>query len=376
MLQDVRDAARLLWKTKAWTGTVVLSLALGIGATAALFSAVNGVRLKTLPVRNPDNLVRLRHSGHNSLVTNSSDYGFSGERDGQQIRATFSYPMFQRLVAENRTLDEMSASAPYGRVNVIVDGRAETATAFISSGNFYDALGVRPHIGRTLIADDDRPTARAVGVISHRYWRARFAGNPTVLDTIVRVNNVPVTIVGVLSPEFTGIQRTIGEPPDVAVPLALDLQLNPGQTSGVAMVRADAAGRLMQPTYWWLQIMGRLKRGVTFAQVETNFDTLFQRRAQAGFESYVASLPAEERAMAARRDGPDVPRLIADSGSRGVYDVNPNDRQVLVVLGGVVLLMSRICCFRVRRVVSRSSRCGLRSAPHAAGSSGSSSRKH
>ena len=203
---------------------------------------------------------------------------------------------------------------------MIVDGRAEIATAFISSGNFYEAVGVTATLGRTLVPDDDRPSAPPAAVISHRYWRTRFAGDPRVLGTVVRVNNVPLSIVGVLSPTFTGVQRTISEPPDIGMPLALDPQLNPGQTSGVALTRLEPSGRLQQPTHWWLQIMGRLKPGVTFTQVESNFGTVFQQTARAGLDSYLASLPPEERRLSSNQNRTDVPRLAADSGSRGIYD--------------------------------------------------------
>src|SRR5687767_2093090 len=151
MLNDLRHALRLLTHAKAWTAVVVVSLALGIGANTALFSAINGLLLMKLDVRDPDTLVRLRHVGRNAMVTNSSDYGFSARGpDGEQVRSTFSYPMFRQLLADNRTMDDMFAAAPYGRVNLVVDGQADIATAFIASGNFYQALGVAARVGRTI----------------------------------------------------------------------------------------------------------------------------------------------------------------------------------------------------------------------------------
>src|SRR5881396_2645265 len=103
MLRDLRLAARMLLQEKGWTSVVVLSLALGIGANTALFSAINGLLLKKLPVSDPDTLVRLRYAGRNDMVTSSSGYGFlSKTPDGQDVRATFSYPMFQQFVADNR----------------------------------------------------------------------------------------------------------------------------------------------------------------------------------------------------------------------------------------------------------------------------------
>src|SRR6188474_3878624 len=126
MVRDLRLAARMLLQAKGWTLVVLISLTLGIGANTALFSAINGLLLKPIPVNDPDRLVRLRFAGRNDMATNSSDYGTSNrDANGQQMRATFSYPMFQQFVADNTTLTDLVACAPYGRVNVVVDGQAE-----------------------------------------------------------------------------------------------------------------------------------------------------------------------------------------------------------------------------------------------------------
>jgi hypothetical protein len=116
MIRDLRYALRMLFQAKAWTAVVVLSLALGIGANTALFGAIHGLLLTKLPVKDPDSLVRFRFVGRNDMATDSSGYGFlSAAPDGQPVRATFSYPMFQQFVADNRTLDDLFACAPYGR---------------------------------------------------------------------------------------------------------------------------------------------------------------------------------------------------------------------------------------------------------------------
>jgi hypothetical protein len=138
MLRDLRHAVRLLVQAKGWTAVVVLSLALGIGANTALFSAANGLLLKTVPVRDPQSLVRLRWYGRNQMSNNSSDYGFTGRRpSGQNIRSTVSYAMYQEYLANNQTMQDLTACAPFGRVNLVVDGHAEIATSFISTGNYY-----------------------------------------------------------------------------------------------------------------------------------------------------------------------------------------------------------------------------------------------
>jgi predicted permease len=338
MFKDLRHGVRVLFQAKGWTAVVVVSLALGIGANTALFSAINGLLLTKLPVKDPDTLVRFRYVGRNDMVTSSSGYGLLNKTpDGQDVRASFSYPMFQQFVADNRTLDHLFACAPFGRVNVVVDGHAEIATAFISTGNYYRVLGVTARPGRTITPDDDRPDAPPVAMISSKYWHSRFATDPAVVGRVVKINNVPVTIVGVISPEFTGIQQPLSEPPDVSIPLALDPQLD----------AATGPPRLTQPTYWWLQVMGRLRPGGTAAQVQGNLEGVFQHTARTGLDSYLKSLPEQDRTTAVNRNRTEVPRLRIESGVRGVYDVNTNDVRSVTILTVVVVLVLLIVCANV-----------------------------
>src|SRR5262249_33496495 len=151
---------------------------------------------------------------------------------GRDTRATFSFAMYQQFVADNRTMTDLVACAPFGRVNVTVDGQAELATSFISSGNYYRMLGVAAAPGRTLGPDDDRADAPPAAVISYRYWRSRFGESAQTIGKTVRVNDVPVTIVGVIAPAFTGVQQPLADPPDISVPLALDARLNVSPGSG------------------------------------------------------------------------------------------------------------------------------------------------
>src|SRR5262245_38163578 len=137
MLKDLRHALRMLFQAKGWTTVVVLSLAIGIGANTALFSAVNGLLLRTVPVKGPDTLVRLRYVGQNDMVTSSSSYGSIATPN---TRPTFPYPMYQQFVAANKTMTDLLACAPFGRVNVVVDGAADIANSVITSGNYYQLL--------------------------------------------------------------------------------------------------------------------------------------------------------------------------------------------------------------------------------------------
>jgi predicted permease len=338
MIRDLRYASRMLFQAKAWTAVVVLSLALGIGANTALFGAIHGLLLTKLPVKDPDSLVRFRFVGRNDMATDSSGYGFlSNAPDGQPVRATFSYPMFQQFVADNRTLDDLFACAPYGRVNVVVDGHAEIATAFVSTGNYYRVLGVSARPGRTIVPDDDRLTAPAVAMISTRYWHARFGTDAAVVGKTVRINNVPVTIVGVIPSAFTGVQQPLTDAPDVSLPLSLDAQLN----------TSVGPRRLQQPTHWWLQVMGRLKPGVSAVQVQANLEGVFQHTARSGMDAFLKSLPDDERAAAVNRNRKEIPRLRVEPGGRGIYDANTNDVRALTILTVVVVLVLLIVCANV-----------------------------
>jgi predicted permease len=344
LLKDLRHAVRMLLQAKGWTAVVVLSLALGIGANTALFSAVNGLLLTKVPVRDPDSLVRLRYAGRNDMVTSSSGYGsIAPGANGEQVRASFSYPMFQQFVLDNRTMSDLFACAPLGRVNVLVDGQAEIASSFISSGNYYQLLGVRARLGRTILPDDDRPSAPPVAVISSKYWNTRFASDPAVVGRNISINNVAVTIVGVIAPEFTGVQLPVGELQDVGVPLALDTQLSTSLEKGTP--------RLAQPTYWWLQVMGRLKPGATADQVRGNLEGPFQQTARAGLASYLQGLSDEVRSTAVNRGRTEVPRLLVESGARGVYDANTNELRSVTILTVVVALVLLIVCANVANLL-------------------------
>jgi predicted permease len=342
MWKDLRHAARTLLHAKGWTVVVVLSLALGIGANTALFSVINGLLLTKLPVADPDTLVRLRYGGRNDMVTSSSDYGNSGRGpDGQNIRTTFSYPMYQQFVADNRTMTDLFACAPAGRANVVVDGQAELANAFVSTGNYYRLLGVTARLGRTITPEDDQASAPPVAVISSKYWHTRFTTDPEVVGKTVRVNNVPVTIVGVLSPDFTGVQQPVSQPPDLSLPLAVFSQFDTN----------SGPSRVSQPTYWWLQVMGRLKPGATAAQVQGNLEGIFQSTARAGLASFMSTLSDEQRSTASNRNRKEVPRLLVDSGSRGVYEVNTNELRSATILSVVVSLVLLIVCANVANLL-------------------------
>jgi predicted permease len=344
MLQDLKHAVRLLLQTKGWTAVVLLSLALGIGANTALFSGLNALFLRTISVPHPETLVRVRYAGANDMRRSSSTYNFSGKNAaGEDIRETTSYPIYQSLRSANQTLTDIAASAPMGSLNAVVDGKAELATAFIASGNYFQIVGVPAHAGRTLQPEDDIPSAPQVAVISYGYWQKRFGGEPSVIGRAVSMNNTPVTIVGVMPQGFTGVQSLTDAGADITLPLALDPQFS-GNTSG-------QTPRLKDGTWWWLQMVGRLKPGVTFEQVRGNLDGTFQAASRETWTSYLASIPPDQRSLSRNQNRTAVPHLEVDSASRGIYDADNNTRRSATALSVVVGLMLVIVCANVANLL-------------------------
>jgi predicted permease len=351
MLQDVQYGVRVLLKSKGWTIIVVLSLALGIGANTALFSAINGMIMKKLPVPDPDSLVRLSSAGRNDMASSSTDYGYNERESELNIRSTFSYPMYQQLRRNNQTMTDLFACAPL-TVNVVADGQAEVASALMASGNYHRLLDVRAVLGRTIMSDDDQASAAPVAVVSYGYWTRRFGNSPSVLGKVIQANNTPVTIVGVLPPEFNGVQRALQTAPDLTFPLSLDPQLSGRQ-------------RLSQPTYWWLLIMGRLKPGSTAQQVQANLAGAFEHAAREGMSDYLASLSSEERASSMNQNRIQVPRLRVSSGAYGIYDLEPETLRGVTILTVVVVLILLIVCANVAtlllsRAATRQKEIGVR----------------
>ncbi|HEX6972857.1 MAG TPA: ABC transporter permease [Vicinamibacterales bacterium] len=349
LVRDVRLATRVLLRTKGWTLVVLVSLALGIGANTALFTAVNGLLLQTVRVKEPERLVRFNWAGQNDMVRSSSDYGYSGGTPTRNIRSTFSFEMFERMRKANATLTDLAAGAPAGSLNVIVDGDAQLATGYLASGNYFAVLGVPAALGRVIGEGDDKVSAQPVAVISDVYWKKRFAEDRSVIGRAVSINGQSVRIVGVTPQGFAGVQRLGADPPDVTLPLALDAVFNPPAPLPNAKV---AIPRMSQPTYWWLQLVGRLKPETSIEQAHANFGTVFQNTAREGMAGYQASLTAEERALSFNRQrGDRVPDLLVKSAAHGYYDIDPQAKRSAGFLSAVVIIVLLIVCANVANLL-------------------------
>ena len=351
MLHDLKHAYRMLMQSKGWTLVVLLSLAIGIGATTALFTAVNGLLLQTIPIREPESLVVLKWSGRNNMVRSSSDYGFSMQHNGQNVRSTFSNNVYLQLKAANQTMTDLIAGTSLESFNFASGGSSEIATSFGVSGNYFKVLGVSAQLGRTIEESDDRPGAELVAVISHTFWQRRFASDRSVVGTTVRLNNIPVTLIGVLPPSFIGIQRMAENSRDVFVPFMQEPQLvNPSQPGPQGA--PPAKPRVEEPTNWYLQIAGRLKPGVTLEQVKGNLAGPFEQAARGGMAAFEASLTEEQRKLQRnQRDGDAVPELLVLSGARGIYDLDRTSTRSASVLSAIVVLLLLIVCANVANLL-------------------------
>ena len=239
LLQDLRYALRGLRKSPGFAAAAILTLALGIGANAAIFALVDRVLIQPLPVREPRQLVLLRSPGPHQGNTWS---------DGDEA-ASFSYPMYRDLADRSTVFSGLLGELPFW-ASVAARGETETSSGELVTGNYFSVLGVPPALGRVLSPADDRsPGAHPLTVLSHGYWKRRFGGDPGVLDRPIRVNGQLLTVVGVAAPSFEGIQA--GRRADLFVPMMMKAQMIPSSSA------------LDDPKSYWLQMVGRLKPGVS-----------------------------------------------------------------------------------------------------------------
>ncbi|MDX1675313.1 MAG: ABC transporter permease, partial [Longimicrobiales bacterium] len=218
-MNDLRIAFRKLIRTPFITVVAVLSLALGIGANAAIFSIFDQVLLQSLPVAEPDRLV--------NLVAPGPKPGSQSCNTAGDCEHVFSYPMFRDLEeAEGTGLSGLAAHRLFG-ANIAQGDRTVDGSGVLVSGSYFPVLGVRPALGRLLQpADDETIGEHPVAVLSHRFWQNDAGGDPTVLNSTIVINGTSMTVVGVAPRGFDG--TTFGPQPDVFVPLSMRGAVNPG----------------------------------------------------------------------------------------------------------------------------------------------------
>src|SRR5882724_8857383 len=214
-MPNLRLTIRALARTPLFTIVAILSLALGIGANTAIFSLLDQVLLRTLPVKNPRELVYLYHPGPFQGSTSSDEAG----------GPSFSYPMFREMQKEQTPFVGLAGAANYVG-SLAYKNNASHGAVRLVSGNYFDLLGVRPAIGRVFGEDDDRtPGAHPVAILSYGYWSLRFGSDVSVLNQTISVNGFPMTIVGIAQKGFTS--ERFGNPPDIYVPICMKKEISP-----------------------------------------------------------------------------------------------------------------------------------------------------
>jgi predicted permease len=336
--QDLRYGLHMLVKNPGFTVIAVLTLALGVGANTALFSVVDAVLLKKLPVKDPDQLVMFRSVSGKEFSPGS--YTGHNRRDpvtGLMNRTSFPYLTFTRMREQQSVLEDVFA---FGSVfmNANTDGQAEVVDGQAVSGNYYAALGVPAFVGRLINENDDKAGTTPVAVISHRYWQRRFGGKRGVVGTQINLNNVAFTIIGVSPPGFEGTME-IGSSQDVSIPIAWEQQVD-GDRS-----------RMKGSGMWWLRLMGRLKHGATREQSRATLESVFQQSVLEHRAARQYQAKAEGADPLRPLDPKDYPRLAVDSGSQGEMNFREFFARPLQMLFGVVGLVLLIACANVANLL-------------------------
>ena len=206
LAQDIRYAFRSMAGSKLYTSMAVLSLALGIGANTAIYSFMDGVMLRALPVKHPEQLVILNWRAKSQAPVVHSHWGSNyDDPGGGTTSPNFPYPAFELLRDHNEVLSTLFGHVGGGRLNLVIDGNAELATGQYVTGGFFSGLAVAPAAGRLIDQNDDRSGAPPVAVIANDYWHTRFAASPSVIGRQIQINGAPFTIAGVSPPDFYGV---------------------------------------------------------------------------------------------------------------------------------------------------------------------------
>ena len=321
LVQDVRYALRQLRKSPGFTAVAVLTLALGIGANSAIFTVVNALLLKMLPVSDPQSLVVVgdpTQAGHRS--------------DGTPRTDVFSYPLYKELRDRNSVFTGLCAAASDHDIEVNA-GKGERSDLKVVgrmvSGNYFTVLGLEPAVGHLFSdSDDTAENANPVVVLGYAYWQRKFALSPSVIGTAIRLNGYPFTVVGIAPDGFEG--DVVGEQMALFVPISMQPQIIRGRHW------RDSRNNS------WLSLIGRLKPGITPAQAKANLNIVFQ---QAVKGDYGAALSSDDKN--AVRDA----HIDVTAGGDGISEVRGIYRIPLLILMGMVGLVLLIACVNVANLL-------------------------
>ena len=315
LLQDLRYALRQLRKSPGFTIVAMLILALGIGANTAIFSLLDQVLLRSLPVKDPGRLVQLESVG--------SDSGHVSSWGGDD-HLYFSYPMYRDLRDKNSVFDGILARTP-AQVGVQYHKESKLTMAELVTGNYFQVLGLQPVAGRLITPSDDQVQERdPVAVLSYEYWSQRFGGDRGILNATISINGHPFTVVGVAPPGFRSV--VVGDQPSLFIPMMMKPEVTPGWND------------LEKHRSRWLNIIGRLKPGESIGTAE------------AGLEPLWKSLRQEELKEIHDHSDKFVERFVAKSkitlldAKRGFSPLRDQIRTPLLIVMGMVVLVIVIAC--------------------------------
>jgi predicted permease len=331
LAQDCRYGLRSIAANKTFSILAILSLALGIGANTAIYSFMDSLLLRSLPVSDPESLAVLNW-GANPHGRDFVMRAMSGStwRDGKwaQVAGIFPFPAFE-LIRDNSgaVFSSVFAYYPTRKVNLIVKGQAEQASGEFVSGDYFRGLEVPPAAGRTIIPDDDRTGAPAIAVLSFAYSQRRFGDAARAPGQTILINSVPFTVAGVAPPGFFGVDPAAA--PDFYVPLRTNLRLR------LRGGPRDAEGYLEQ-NFYWLEMMARLRPGVSLKQAQAVLGPVFHQ--------WVAGT-ANDRERAT------LPELLVREGAAGLNTLRRQYSKPLYVLLAMVALILTIACANIANLL-------------------------
>ena len=264
--QDVRFAARMLRKSPGFTAVAVLTLALGIGANTAIFSLIDVILLRPLPVRDSDRVVLLNWEAHKQpQAAGYNSYGFcdTGKQGAEPEGCSFSRPFFEHLHSHGGIFSQLTAFVGSPDIHMDRNGERTRVSAPLVSGEFFQTMGIQAALGRLLQPSDDLAKAPPVAVLDYGYWQTEFGSDRSVVGKTIDLDNIPVTIVGVAEPNFG--EMVPGQGWDLWLPLSLFPRMN---------THWSASNE--DETQWWLTIIGHLRPGVSLAQAQTAVSVFFR----------------------------------------------------------------------------------------------------
>ena len=330
--QDLRYGVRMLVRSPGFTAVAVLTLALGIGANTAIFTVINSVLLSTLPVKNPQRLAFLTNPAATGMAVGQE----TGDRDWltyhEYLAIRDRNTVFSGVLAIQSETTPLPVSV--GSTAGESEQNSPEAAVNMTSGNFFDVLGVSPILGRAYTSDVDRlRDANPVAVISYNFWQDRFAGAPSAIGSRIRIRRTTFEIIGVAPRNFFGL--TVGYAPDIWVPLTMQSEVYPGYDW-------LAPSKNPHEKREWLHVVGRLKPGVTVAQAKAGVNVLFQQYLAAQLGSTAS---ANDRKNFLNQ------HLAVGEGSHGASVVRESFEQPLLILMGVVGLVLLIACANVANLL-------------------------